>query len=84
MKRLRSNERKRERNMRVKSAMRTAIRNAEEAISADDSNAEELFRLAVKEIDKAASKGVIKRGKAGRKKSRLAKKLNKIRTEAEE
>lgn len=78
MKRLRSDERKRQRNMQVKSAMRTAIKNAEEAITANDSDAEEAFRLAVKQIDKAASKGVIKKGKANRTKSRLAKKLNAI------
>ena len=77
-KHLRSDERKRQINMRVKSAMRTAIKDAEEAISANEPDAEEVFRLAVKKIDKAASKGVIKKGKADRKKSRLAKELNAI------
>ena len=59
--------------------MRTAVKDAEEAINANDSNVEEAFRLAVKHLDKAASKGVIKKGKAARKKSRLAKKLNALK-----
>lgn len=75
-KHLRADERKRKRNIRVKTAMRTAIKKAEEAISDNAPNAEEAFRLAVKQLDKAASKGVIKKNKANRKKSRLAKKLN--------
>jgi len=81
MKHLRADERKRKRNMQVRSAMRTVVKNAEEAILANDSNAEELFRLAVKQIDKTASKGVIKKAKANRKKSRLAKKLNAMKQE---
>ena len=75
-KHLRADKRKRQINMRVKSATRTAIKKAKSAILANAPEAEENFRLAVKQIDKAASKGVIKEGKADRTKSRLAKKLN--------
>lgn len=76
---MRADERKRKRNIRVKTVMRTAIKRAEEAISGNAPNAEEAFRLAVKQLDKAASKGVIKKNKANRKKSRLAKQLNAIK-----
>lgn len=76
MKHLRADERKRQRNIRIKSAMRKAVKEAEEAISANAPNADEVFRLAVKKLDKSVSKGVIKKGKANRKKSRLAKKLD--------
>lgn len=76
MKHLRADERKRQRNMRVKSAMQRVIREAETKILANEPDAEEAFRLAVRELDRTVSKGVIKKGKADRKKSRLAKKLN--------
>ena len=77
-KHLRADERKRQRNKQVKSAMRTAIKEAEEAIINNEPEAKEAFRLAVKQIDKAASKGVIKKNKANRIKSRMAKTLNAV------
>ena len=65
------------RNKMIKSACRTAIRNFIEAVEAEDkSKAEEMFKIAVKQIDQACSKGVIKSNTASRKKSALAKKLN--------
>jgi len=76
MKHLRADERKRQRNKRVKTAMRKVVKKAEGAISSNAPDAEEAYRLAVKKLDKSVSKGVIKKGKANRKKSRLAKKLN--------
>lgn len=79
MKHLRASKRKRERNVRIKSAVRTAVKKAEEAIQNNNlEEAKSRFIEAVKKLDKAAQKGVIKKGKADRKKSRLAKELNRI------
>jgi small subunit ribosomal protein S20 len=40
--------------------------------------AQELYRQAASQLDKAVGKGVIKRNAANRKKSRLARRINKI------
>ncbi len=64
------------RNMAVRSTVRTAIRHVHRALEAGDlDKAREAFRRAVKVIDKAASKGVIHKNSAARKKSRLARKI---------
>ncbi|HEX28510.1 TPA: 30S ribosomal protein S20 [Candidatus Poribacteria bacterium] len=78
-KHLRADPRKRLRNRMIKSATRTAIKKAEQAIASGDLEAAmTAFREAVSKLDKAAGKGVIKKGTADRKKSRLARKLNKL------
>lgn len=72
-------EKKTRRNKMIKSECKTAIRAFNETLeSGDKSKAEETFRTAVKKIDQACSKGVIKNNTASRKKSGLAKKLNTI------
>jgi len=78
-KRVRVNELKRERNVSVKSRMKTHIRRAEEAIQKNDpdSVSEELPR-ALSHIDRAASKGVIHRNSASRKKANLQRQANTI------
>ena len=60
-------------NAKAKSAMRTAVKKADAALVAKDENAQELVKVAVKTLDKAASKNVIHPNKAARKKSRLSK-----------
>ncbi len=78
LKRMRSDERKRARNFGVKSALRTSIKKAEQAISSGDvEQARVAVREASQKLDKAAQKGVMKKNTAGRKKSRLAKNFNK-------
>lgn len=68
------------RNKRIKSAYRTAIRTFNETVEAGDkSKAEETFKVAVKKVDQACTKGVIKANTASRKKSALAKKLNTVK-----
>ncbi|MFO7315622.1 MAG: 30S ribosomal protein S20 [Bacilli bacterium] len=62
-------------NAQAKSAMRTAVKKAEQAIASGADNAQELVIQATKALDKAASKGLIHKNAASRKKSRLAKKL---------
>ena len=67
------------RNKMIKSEFKTAIRTFNTAVeSGDKSKAEETFRVAVKKIDQACSKGVIKKNTASRKKSALAKTLNTV------
>ncbi len=58
-------------------AYRESVNTFEVAIENKDKKAEELFRKAVSDIDKAWSKGVLKRNTADRKKASLAKLLSK-------
>ena len=55
--------------------MRTAVKRFRSAVEAGEANVEDLFRLAAKEIDSAATKGLIHKNKAARDKSRLARLL---------
>lgn len=79
VKHIRADKRKAEVNRRRKVTLRTTLKKAEAAIEAGDSEAAEgLYRQASGHLDRAAQKGVIKRGAADRRKSRLAQKLNEI------
>ena len=70
-------EKKTLRNNMVKSEYKTAVKKFEAAVlEGNKENSEALLRDAVKKIDSACSKGVIKKNTASRKKSNLAKKLN--------
>jgi len=70
-------EKKTARNRMVKSALKTAIKKFEAAVSANNvAEAKELFAKAAKALDMAAQKGVVHKNMAARKKSRLAAKLN--------
>ena len=72
-------EKKTLRNNMIKSEYKTAIKKFEVAVlEGNKETAENLFKGAVKKIDGACSKGVIKKNTASRKKSNLAKKLNTI------
>lgn len=75
-KRIKVNDSNRIENRRIKKVYRESIKIFELAIANKDKNAEELFKKAVSDIDKAWSKGVLKRNTADRKKSSLAKLLN--------
>ena len=82
-KRMRQNEKRRLRNASQKSALRTAVKAAEVAASANDVNqAKEALLTATKKLDKAVSKGLIHKNAAARKKSRLAKKVNELTAQA--
>ena len=69
-----TNEKRHERNKSVKAELKTRTKRAEAALGTDDSDV--AVRAAVKRIDTAASKGIIHRNAAARKKSRLMKKVN--------
>ena len=71
------NEKRRQRNIAAKSALRTSTKRVHAAAGAGD--AEETVarqREAARALDKAASKGVLHKRTAARKKSRLAKTAN--------
>jgi small subunit ribosomal protein S20 len=71
-------------NMAWASKCKTVIRKARTAIaSGDPTVAAELTRQACRQLDKAATKGVIHRRQAARRKSRLGRRLAAIETAAE-
>jgi small subunit ribosomal protein S20 len=76
IKRVKVSEKRRLRNASQKSALRTAVKAFETAVSS------EALVNASKKLDKAASKGLIHKNAANRKKSRLAKKLNALTAQA--
>ena len=79
MKHVRADKKKRDRNLRRKSALRTVLKQTEDAIANGEvEQAAELYRQAASHLDSAAGKGIIKKGMANRKKSRLAHDINKI------
>jgi len=69
-----TNAKRHERNKSVKAEVKTRTKRVEATLGTDD-NAEAV-RAAVKRIDTAASKGIIHKNTAARKKSRLMKKVN--------
>lgn len=76
IKRNRTNEAARLRNKSVKSALKTAIRQARTAIAAGDATAAQAATVkASRLLDKAASKGVIHTNQAANRKSAMAKQV---------
>lgn len=73
-KRILTNAKAAERNKAVRSELKTRLKSAVASIGTD--NAVAAGRLAQKKLDKAATKGVIHKNAAARRKSRLAKKIN--------
>ena len=84
IKRNRQNEKRRVRNRTVRSEISTRTKAALSAVEHDDETAAETLRLAVKRIDKAAAKGVIHKNTAARRKSRLARDIQRRRSELED
>ncbi|GAA1174767.1 MULTISPECIES: 30S ribosomal protein S20 [Pseudonocardia] len=76
IKRVKTNEKRRQRNKSVKSSVRTAVRRFREAVEAgENEKATELQRAAARALDKAASKGVIHKNQAANRKSALSKRV---------
>lgn len=74
IKRIKTNEKARLRNKSVKSALKTSVRKFREAADAGDAaKATEALKTASKQLDKAASKGVIHANQAANRKSAMAK-----------
>ena len=77
IKRIKTNEARRQRNKSVKSSVKTAIRKFREAAEAGEKDkAVELLQAASRKLDKAASKGVMHPNQAANKKSAMAKVAN--------
>jgi small subunit ribosomal protein S20 len=77
IKRNRQNAAARLRNKSTRSFLRTKIKRFDEALASGEVDvAKDAYRVAARELDRAASKGVIHRNTAANKKSRLAKRLN--------
>ncbi|RNF41004.1 30S ribosomal protein S20 [Planococcus salinus] len=74
IKRVRTNEKKNAQNSQEKSAMRSTVKKAEQALANNAENAGDSVKAAIQQVEKAASKGLIHKNTAARKKSRLMKK----------
>ena len=70
----------RERNKKVKSEVRTRVKNAVAAVGTEDE--ESALRLAIKRIDKAATKKIIHKNQAANKKSGLMKRIAALKENA--
>jgi len=71
---------KKKSNNDYKTSMRTAIKNVEKAVIANDKDkAVDALGIAIKRIDKATSKGVVAKNFCARNKSRLTKKVNEMK-----
>ena len=84
LKRIKQNEKQRQANSQVKSSIRTAnkkvIKLTDSKDEKDFSQINKCYVEFVKLIDTASRKGIIHKNTAGRKKSRLAKKINKLQS----
>ena len=78
MKRIKTNEKARQRNKAVKSELRTAAHRFNKALADGDAGkAKEAAKRATRLLDKAVSKGVIHKNQAANKKSAIATKAAK-------
>lgn len=76
VKRVKVSETKKMQNKTKKSELRTCVKKCKESITNTPENAQDALTLAFKKIDKAASKNLIHKNAAARKKSQLAKAFN--------
>jgi small subunit ribosomal protein S20 len=82
-KRVRQNAKRRAINRSRKSQVKTQIKHFESALASGDVKAaSEQYRFVVKKLDKTAATSTMHKKTAARKKSRLAKKLNALKTKA--
>lgn len=76
LKRVEIAERNRQRNITVKSAVKTAAKKVVEGINSKSETLNSDLVSAISKLDKAASKGILHKNTVARKKSRLMKKIN--------
>ncbi len=78
-KRILTNEKRRVRNKQVRTALKTYIKKFHQALETGDQDvAAQALRVATRELDRAASKGVIHSNNAANRKSSLARQLNTV------
>jgi small subunit ribosomal protein S20 len=75
-KRIRQNEKRRLRNRAVRSAVRSSVKNAREALGGKSAESTTAVREAIRALDRAVTQGIIHRNTAARRKSALARRLN--------
>jgi small subunit ribosomal protein S20 len=79
IKRNKTNERARQRNVAVKSALKTSVRRFRSAAEAGDAEAAATaLTTASRALDKAVSKGVIHKNQAANRKSGMAKRISSL------
>ncbi len=66
-------------NKRVAKKFKSLIKDNLKQIKAGDKKVKESYSQTIKALDKAAKKGVIKKNTAGRRKSKLMKKINSLK-----
>ena len=80
IKRNKQNEKARQRNKAVKSALKTSVRQFREAAEAGDTDkATNAMRTAYVKLDKAVSKGVIHKNQAANRKSAIAQRAEQLK-----
>ena len=80
IKRIKTNEKARQRNVSAKSAVRTAMKKVRLAVEAKDvKNAEALLKVAFSRIDKTVSDGIQHKNTASRQKAELQRLVNSIK-----
>ena len=77
-KRVAVSELRRLRNRSQRSELRTLVKKTQVAMDTDVEKAKGLLTLTIKELDRAASKGLLHKNAAARKKSRLMRRLNRL------
>lgn len=78
-KRMRQNPKRQMRNKRIRTRARSFVKGARQAIESEPQSAEAATAAALRELDKAVSRGVLHRNNAARRKSRLQKQLNRAK-----
>ena len=79
LKRVRATAKKATANLNRKSAMKTAIKKCKTAIETGSQEMTNIFKNTASTVDKAAAKGIIHKNAAARRKSKLARALNKAK-----
>ena len=78
-KRIKTNEKARQRNRAYKAELKTTVRRVREAVEANDAEqAQAAARKACKLLDKAAAKGIIHKNQAANRKSGVMNLVNKL------
>ena len=79
LKRIRQDEKRRVANKGVRTALKSSLKRFETAAEeGDKATAETAFADASRDLDRAASKGIVHKNKAANKKSRMAARLQKL------
>jgi len=84
LKRWKVAERNRKRNLAVNTELKSRIKRFRQALDEGASETEDLLNVALRKLDKAATKGIIHKRNAARRKSRLQQLYNKASASAGE